>query len=178
MPFDHSPCCPMCNTPISLRLVWNIAPLNRFGLLEQSTGVVCPTCSTKLRIVQGHSGLMIAALWSLFLVGAALAGQSAPPTRSLVLLFVFSLFIATAVFSGRIARRFARLRPREGTDTVDFPIERLKDQLKLPQTAEVATEGQPEGIDTPPWNCPKCRQDVPEGFGLCWKCGASYANGI
>ena len=168
----------MCNTPISLRLVWDITPLNRFGLLAQSTGVVCPICSIKLRIIQGRSGLVIAALWSLFLVGAALAGKSTPPTRSLVLLFVLAILIATAVFAARIARHFARLRPREETDTVDFPIERLKDQLKQAQAVEVGTEGQLERIDTPAWNCPKCRADVPKGFGLCWKCGASYANGI
>ena len=176
MSFGESPNCPMCDTPVSLRLVWEITPLNRFGLLAQSTGVVCPTCATKLRIVQGRSGLAVALLFVFALASAALAGHLTSTPKSIVTVIGCALLIIAVFSSGKIARRFARLRKREGTDTVDFPIERLKAQQQEVVNVENSNRELLERIETPAWNCPKCLENVPAGFGLCWKCGASYAN--
>jgi len=178
MPFESLANCPVCHARVSLQLAWDLAPKNRFGLLAESTGVVCSVCSTKLRITQTRSVVAVITLYSIVLVGLLQLKESIPQDRTNLLIFVAALVGALMFFQRRLARTFAQVQRREGGDTVDFPLERLKhqnDSIKEPQVviADTATSR-----DARPWQCRKCREENPAGFELCWNCGIAISNGI
>lgn len=178
MSFEGLVGCPVCNARVSLKLVWDITPKNRFGLLAHSTGVVCSTCSTKLRIRQSRSALAVAALYLLAFLAIASARTLVPLEDSSGTVFAVAIVLAALALHGRIARHFAGLQRREGLDTVDFPVERLKEQLKEVQAVADDGQEQPVQIEGPAWNCASCHEENPGGFELCWKCGASSSNDI
>ena len=121
--------------------------------------------------------MAVALVYVIMLIGATLAGYLPSALKPIVTVIGFTVLILAVFGAERIARRFARLQKREGTDIVDFPVERLREQLKEAEAAEISNEDMAESIETPAWTCPECREDVPSGFGLCWKCGRSYEKG-
>jgi hypothetical protein len=146
---------------------------NRFGFLAHRAGVVCPKCSTKLRIMQGRSMLVLAALYTTAFVTALILGQVWPSRGA----FFISMAILLTLFAfhSPIARYFSRLERREGSYTVDFPVERLKLQLSQ------ATSRCQEQLDQRPtteWICPRCNTENSGEFEFCSECAEIRGNGI
>jgi hypothetical protein len=152
-------------------MVWKLTPKNRFGFLASSTGVVCPSCGAKLRIVQRHSALVLASLWTVAMIAAAATiRRYAVPSEAVT---VFAVLASTVVLfgSGPLQRRFAVLKIREGIATVDFPVERLKQELsgEAERNREAELEAAAEAIDS--WVCMHCGEPTPSDCPACVHCG-------
>lgn len=164
--------CPRCFQPVPLEMVWRLTPTNRFGLLAYKTGVVCPSCGARLRIVQRQSVLVLAALWIIAMTAAAASHRFGVPTGAVA---VFALLATTLVLfgSGPLQRRFAVLELRDGTDTVDFPLERLKQELsgEAQRNRESELEASKAVIDS--WVCMHCGEPTPDDCPACVHCGRS-----
>jgi hypothetical protein len=164
--------CPQCFQTVPLEIVWSLAPRNRFGFLRYSTGVVCPSCGAKLRIVQRQSVVFLAVLWIIALIAAEAAGRLDIPFGNLPAFAVLAAFFTLSV-SGPLQRRVAELKLRDGIDTVDFPVERLKQELsgKAQQDREAELAARTEAIDS--WVCIHCGEPSPIDCPACVNCGRS-----
>jgi len=157
---------------VPLETVWQLTPKNRFGFLAYSTGVVCPSCGARLRIVQRQSVLVLGTLWIIAMIAADAARRSGVPTDALAVLVVLAgTFVLLG--SGLIQRRFAVLKLREGIDTVDFPLERLKQELsgEAQRNRESELEAAAEIIGS--WVCTHCGEPTPDDCPACVHCGRS-----
>jgi hypothetical protein len=166
--------CPRCFQPVPLEMVWSLTPKNRFGFLAYSTGVVCPSCGAKLRIVQRYSAAVLASLWILAMVAIGAAGRLV--IQSDVVLVLAALVLAFWLAgSERLQRRFAVLKIREGIDTVDFPVDRLKQELsgEAQRNREAELEAATEAIGA--WVCVHCGESTPNDCPACVHCGRSQA---
>jgi hypothetical protein len=162
--------CPRCFQPVPLEMVWSLARKNRFGVLAYSTGVVCPSCGARLRIVQRFSAAVLALLYILAAVAVGAAGRFGVP--SAVALVPALLVLAFVKFgSGPLQRRLAVLKIREGNDTVDFPVERLKQELsgEAQRNREAELEGAADTIGS--WVCRHCGEPTPSDCPACVNCG-------
>jgi hypothetical protein len=106
-----------------------MTPRDKFGLLEYSTGVVCSGCGTKLRIEQRRSALALVTAVVALLGVCWLVGSLWEVSRNVSLVIAILLGVVVLVGSQPLARAFAQLKVREGSDVVDFPLERLKEEL-------------------------------------------------
>jgi hypothetical protein len=70
------------------------------------------------------------------------------------------------------------LKIREGTDLVDFPIERLKEELAVVASGRDVPSKTMWALATAYWTCPKCGEPNPNTSGLCLVCGGYNANAI
>ena len=166
--------CPRCFQPVPLEMVWSLTPKNRFGFLAYSTGVACPSCGARLRIVQRYSAAVIASFWILTMVAVGAAGRIGVPSD--VALVLAALILAFLLFgSARLQQRLAVLKIREGIDTVDFPVERLQQDLsgeaRLDREAEL--EAAAEAIGS--WVCMHCGEPTPNDCPACVHCGRSQS---
>ena len=164
--------CPRCFQPVPLEMAWSLTPKNRFGFLAYSTGVVCPSCGAKLRIVQRYSAAVLASLWILTMVAVSAAGRIG--VQSGVILVFAALVLAFLLFgSARLQQLLAVLKIREGIDTVDFPVERLKQDLsgEAQRNREAELEAAAEEIGS--WVCMHCGEPTPNDCPACVHCGRS-----
>ena len=162
--------CPRCLQTVTLEMVFSLTPKNPFGFLAYSSGVVCPSCGAKLRIVQRYSAAVLASLWVLTMVAVGAAGRVG--IQSDVVLVLAALILAFLLFgSGRLQRRFAVLKIREGIATVDFPVERLNQELsgEAQRNREAELEAAAETIDS--WVCMHCGEPTPSDCPACVHCG-------
>jgi ribosomal protein L40E len=179
MAFDRSPQCPACGSDVSIRLAWAMVPKNRVGLLAHGAAVVCPKCGTKLRIVQWPSLIAIVCIWATFATLWSFVGAYARPLGNAVIVPILASTLLLMLLTNPIARRFAKLRIRVGSDVLDFPVESLKEQLStagqpVTDDAEVLVEGDTSQL----WSCIKCGAATPSTSAVCQKCGAYNANAI
>ena len=170
--------CPSCASPVSLRLAWDMTPKNRFGFLEHSTGVACPSCKVRLRIVERNAVLVAIALALSGFAVAAIAGPYRATTAGAVLLAIVVLLLGLAMFPGAYASRFLTLKVRGGNDLVDFPVERLKEELALVEREDDAPSASMLKAAASFWVCHKCGEPNPVASGLCHACGQYSANAI
>jgi hypothetical protein len=177
MPFVELPRCPVCASSVSLREVYKLVGTDRLGLLRHKSGIVCPSCSTKLRISQGRSLLAVIGTFVLWVTIAATSASALPRDNRVIypLAVVWALLLlAVQRFA---AERFAVLKRREGSDPLDFPIEDRKQQLAKLQFSDEPEEFQPQA-NGPNWKCAQCGEENPSSFETCWKCNKARANGI
>ena len=157
---------------VSIRLVWDMSPKSRFGLLREPTGLACPSCGTRLQIGQAWS-VVILALAPFVIIVLTYAAE-----RVFVLGDAFRVaggigLIALFVFSSQIGRQFATLRVRRGISTVDFPIERVRRQMLEPAAQES------EDVESTELRvCPSCGKSTPASSSVCGHCDTYDANAI
>lgn len=153
-------------------MVWRLSPKNRFGLLAFKSGVVCPSCGARLRIVQRRSVLVLAALWIIAMTAAAASHRFGVPTDAVT---VFAVLGTTLLLfgSGPLQRRFAVLKLREGTDTVDFPLERMKQELSGEAQRSRESELEASAAVSDSWVCMHCGEPTPNDCSACVHCGRS-----
>jgi hypothetical protein len=157
-------------------MVWSLTPKNRFGLLAYNTGVVCPSCGAKLRIVQRYSAAALASLWIGALIALGAAGRFNVPSE--VAIVATLIVLAFLLFGSEpLQRRLAVLKIREGIDTVEFPVERLKQELsgesQCNREAELAAAAESIGS----WVCAHCGEPTPSDCPACVHCGRSQFGG-
>src|SRR5580704_6597556 len=82
----HEPQCPFCGSALPMRALWDFARLEEskviyglgflgeWGLLRGKIGVACPSCRTKLKIVQTRIVLARALAWGVLVASAAWFG--------------------------------------------------------------------------------------------------------
>lgn len=163
--------CPLCSQPVPLEAVWDAAGKDRNGLLERPTGVVCPSCGARLRVVQRFGSfafvsLLLASLAALILVPSLFQ----PQLESTLPLFLLPMFFLS-LSGGWLQRSFAKLELHDGSVALSFPIEELKQQLAedaeeqrqldLADAAEYETH----------WICSYCSQSTPIDRPACLRCG-------
>jgi len=148
-----------------VRLAWQLSPKNRFGLLEEATGVVCPGCGVELRIAQARAAVALAAGVVIGIVIAESVGRLFA-TDHVRAVLIFSVFLAL-FFSGPIVKRLVVLKVSDGLSTVDFPVERLKRQLSSPGSERVIDEELLRSQRT----CISCGRETPENLQVCLHCG-------
>ena len=153
-------------------MVWRLTPKNRFGFLASSTGVECPSCGEKLRIVQRQSALVLGSLWIVAMIALGAARRSGAPSDAIT---IFAVLASTLVLfgSGPLQRRFAVLKLREGIDTVNFPLERLKRELSGEAQLNRETELEARAEVTGSWVCMHCGSPTPNDCPACVHCGRS-----
>jgi hypothetical protein len=170
--------CPRCKRTVSLRLAWDLTPKNKRGFLDYSAGVVCPGCKVRLRIVESRAKSI--ALY-LGLSGIVLCAISAPWFNTITGALFFgvgAIAIGLALFPSGFAKNYLSVEVRTGTDVVDFPVERLKQDL------EVATGTRNDHNEAnllaakEYWVCSQCGEPNPTGSGLCFSCGNHNAAAI
>lgn len=171
MAWQSDPRCPTCGQPNSVRLALSLAPKHFLGLLRYSTGVVCSACGSKLRIVQRSSAVAVLVLWAgvAFTLSALSKRFGISTDAKLVSAVLVSL--ALVMLTPMLARRFVSLKLREGIDTVDFPVERLKDQLSGKKQEEIDKELEARLTTSASWVCPHCGEPNPTDCSVCIHCG-------
>src|SRR5262245_24845030 len=130
MALMRHPRCPVCRNRVSLDSIWEMTPVNHMGLLQYSSGIVCPGCGTKLRIVQRYSAIAVSCLWIGVGLLASVSSKYLTANRALFWPAVLLLTVTGIYLTIAVARQFVTLKVRTGTDTVDFPLERLRQQLE------------------------------------------------
>jgi hypothetical protein len=178
MAFSREVRCPSCARPVSLRLAWEMTPKDRSGFLAYATGVVCPHCNARLRIVQRLASLVAVGFGVTAVLLAALVGPRNGAMLNSVGLAAAAVAIGLAFLPGIYAQRLLSLKIRTGTDVVDFPVERLKEDLAT-VTAGQDAPSQSQLTDAAAyWVCSKCGEPNPNSSGLCFTCGNYSTNAI
>jgi hypothetical protein len=164
--------CPQCFQSVPLELVWSLTPKGRLGFLAYSTGVVCPSCGAKLRIVQRQSALVLGSLWIIAIMAVEAARRSGVPSYVVT---TFAVLVTTLLIFGSalLQRRSAVLKLREGIDTVDFPLERLKHRLSGEAQRDRETELEAAADVIASWICMHCGEPTPDDCPACVNCGRS-----
>jgi DNA-directed RNA polymerase subunit RPC12/RpoP len=124
MPILSEPRCPICGATVSLLPLWRAAAKDEDGLLEKKTGITCPFCSQKLRVLQGRGNAALMAVMGLMLVVIIAAERPYnlfPPNVSfgLILLLIFVM----AFVVRRIAPFLATLRVAKEGEDLDYPLD-------------------------------------------------------
>ena len=177
MALSRLPRCPVCHVGVSLRLVWDMAPKDRFGLLREATGLTCPSCGTRLKIGQTWSAVVIVAAPFVIIALSYVADKVfllGDPARLVGAACLLALF----VFSSRVTRVFATLRVREGIATVDFPVERLRKQLIEPELKGLEEQDLAAAESTDQRVCRYCGKSTAASSRACLHCGTYDANAI
>ena len=130
MLIPDDPSCPRCQGAVPLGRLYAETPTNRLGLLAgdgfsiNSTGIICPTCGCKLRVLQwwvllaSVLGVLALGVVGFFAVTPFLTERNA---RWLVVPLII-VFGVAAIVVQRYARRFARLQIVEDDTGVVFPL--------------------------------------------------------
>ena len=118
------------------------------------TGIRCPHCGTRLRILQGRAswGVFFLFLSALFLAGEVadhLANAGALPKNG-AFLGAFVVLVILSLPVTRAAPRLVTLRVAYDGESLEYPLD---------------TEGLASG-----WVCTGCRERNPSNFEICWKC--------
>jgi hypothetical protein len=124
MAIFSEPICPHCGQPLPMRELWEFAGYDRLGLLREKSGIVCPQCGTKLRVIQ--SGVCLSFILPAVAIGTllglssrALRASGVDPKVAIVILLVPLL-----MFWFRYGPCFARVRPVKSTETLVYPLSR------------------------------------------------------
>jgi hypothetical protein len=171
------PHCPNCHSEIDLMELWQAAPKSGNTFIGR-VAIACPVCGVKLRVLQSRAyliGLLA------FLVPLALIVLSifvAPVTRGSIDDLIRKGILVVVVFGAvRLHKRnipkLLTVRLLQGNETVRFPLVRTT-------SAEDENEAEPNRAflleptedQRPVWVCPKCREENPGNFDVCWKCQA------
>jgi len=101
------PRCPKCVDDVSLEELWRVSPTNRSNFLISKTGIKCPHCGARLRILQQRAswGVHLLLVFALILVGEladrlAIAGVL-PEEGAFFGVFVFLVILSWPVWSTR-----------------------------------------------------------------------------
>jgi hypothetical protein len=113
--------------------------------------------------------LILAAVTVFAVYAASRLGVPAEVVIPAAVIVMFFLLFRSA----RLQQRLAILKIREGTDSVDFPLERLKNQLTGDDQhkRESDLEAAAESCDS--WVCPHCGEPTPDDCPACVHCGRS-----
>jgi len=178
MAVDHPVPCPACRRSVSLRLAWELTPKNRYGFLSYSTGIVCPSCGARLRIVERHAKAVAVAIGLSGLAICAVAAPWSATVAGTVAMGIGAIGIGLGLYPSGYAQRFLSAELRTGTSSVDFPVERLKQELAI------ATGGRDEASEAmlqaakEYWVCTHCGEPNPNVSGYCFSCGKFNAAAI
>jgi hypothetical protein len=164
MPLLEYPKCPHCQNTVHLSELWDIASTSKSGLLIGRTGIVCPRCQTKLRIIQWQSFLGIIASYACFVMYLDLTGGLGDFSLLFMLLGVVPLVVLPSWFIPRLAL----LRELKQGEIVRFPLEVERELYQATGEEESNT---PASIpESSPWICDICHEENPATFELCWNC--------
>ena len=146
--------------------------------MAYSAGVVCPGCKVRLRIVERRakdialylviSGLLLCALASLWT--GTIMGE--------VILGIGAIALVLGFFPSLYARRFLTADVRTGNDVVDFPVERLKEELEIATGTRDDPSAAMLAAVKDYWACSHCGEPNPNVSGLCFSCGRHNAAAI
>jgi hypothetical protein len=107
-----------------MRELWEFAGYDRLGLLRDKSGIICPQCGTKLRVIQ--SGVCLSLILPAVGIGMLLALSSRTLRTSGIdpkVAGAISL-IPVLMFWFRFGPCFARVRPVKSTETLVYPLSR------------------------------------------------------
>ena len=118
----NEPPCPKCRQPLPTRQLWDIAGYDRFGLLRDKSGIVCPQCGLQLKVIQWPVFLsfLLPALGIVALVGLfdhALIAIGANPKIVAILLMIPLFF-----FRLEYGPCLARVRKAKPDEVLVYPL--------------------------------------------------------
>jgi len=115
-------------------------------------------------------------IWIGTLIALGAAGRSSLPAGVAIaaagIVLVFLLF-----GSAPLQQRLTVLKIREGIDTVDFPIERLKQELSIEAQRDRDAEFAAAARSIESWVCAHCGEPTPSDCPACANCGRPQFSG-
>jgi hypothetical protein len=164
--------CPKCSRIAGNYQISDVT--NRFGFIGRGQRLTCSGCGTRLAI----RGARANALWVALIAVAAVPFVALPELsndKGRAAFFLLSIGIAMYLHH-KLAPRFARL---------EFPALAEADRTPLdPEWTRASSETVVAEQIAPPleapagppeqWRCRSCREENPERFEVCWKCGAAW----
>jgi DNA-directed RNA polymerase subunit RPC12/RpoP len=178
------PRCPNCNSEVALKALWDAAPKNRGGsVIVRPVGIACPTCGVKLKVLQGRVllGLAFAYVFPFAVVVLVVLMIPWDSDRERRLVSIGALVI-TYFGAFRLHRHLVpsllRVRLIEDDRKVEFPLSKPAAELNehRSEVADVLTL-EPDDDNRPVWVCPKCGEENPGNFDVCWKCQGARTGG-
>jgi len=126
MPLLSPPRCPQCSGEVPLEGLWRVAPTNRSNFLMHDTGIQCPHCGARLRILQGRAswGTFLLLVTALFLVGGMaehLVKAGVLPRGSFLGAFVLLVMLSWPLT--RSAPRLVTLRVAYDGEILEYPLD-------------------------------------------------------
>lgn len=126
MPLLAPPRCPQCSGDVPLEGLWRVARTNRSNFLVHDTGIRCPHCGVRLRILQGRAswGTFLVFLTALFIAGEVtdrLVRAGVLPKGAFLGLFVLLVIISWPVT--RSAPRLVTLRVAYDGEALEYPLD-------------------------------------------------------
>jgi hypothetical protein len=161
------PRCPLCDGEVPVNRVYGWLNVNRLGLLSGPTGVVCPGCGAKLRVLQTRAIVAIPVVW-ISAIYLALIGRNynlGDAARNVSAILVGCACVALPFY---LAPRLARLRVLGVDEKAEFPLGRTESAEEPPESIEADAPSDA----SPPWTCSKCHEENEGNFEICWKCQA------
>ena|SRR5579863_8022869 len=122
MPLLSEPPCPKCGRPLPTRELWELAGYDRLGLLHDKSGIVCPQCGIRLKVIQ--LGVILSLLLPCLGVGAlvALFGHALKAHGMDPKVVGTLMGIPTFMFWIRYGPCFARVREIKPDEQLVYPL--------------------------------------------------------
>jgi hypothetical protein len=119
---EPAPRCPKCESPVPLRELWRAAPTNRGNILVGGIGVICPGCSSVLRVGQLRARLFVLSM----LIGVPLLfvfwlKEFRPSETTAGFIGLGLLFTVVGMVSVMVPR-LAVLKLADSDNTLIFPL--------------------------------------------------------
>jgi hypothetical protein len=107
-----------------MRELWEFAGYDRLGLLRAKSGIICPQCGTKLRVMQ--SGVCLSLIVPAAGIGALMALSSKALRANGIdpKVAIPVCMIPLLLFWLRFGPCFARVRPVKPNETLTYPLSR------------------------------------------------------
>ena len=181
MPLIDEPRCPQCGQTVPTRELWRVADTNKFGLLKEDCGVVCPQCGVHLRIRQSR---IIVFYIASIIVAAVLVSYLSPflHNKDLATVLVFVVLAAAVALQFRYSPCFARLEIANdvGKDKISYPLsvkpvpivesDEERDARELQEVLTKEPDREFDATAAASWKCLSCGEENPGNFTECWKC--------
>ena len=166
--------CPNCSRVVEGYRINDV--MNRFGFIGRGQRVTCVGCGTRLAIRGAKVNILwLALLAAVFLQFVWFKRLPDDEARGVVILVAAALAL---YLHYKLAPRLVRLEvPAFGEadkTPLNLEMSRVTQEFEATEAPEAA-ESLPEEPAGPPvkWRCSSCREENPEGFGICWNCGAA-----
>jgi hypothetical protein len=164
--------CPKCLTVAEGDRISEV--MNRLGFIGRGRRLTCAGCGTRLAIRSAQANaawVVLLAAVVLLLPWVSRLPNEAARAVTIVAVLLFAFFVHY-----RLARRLVRLElPAFGEeDRTPLAVEMMR-----VGTETAAAEAPVPPLEAPagppvPWRCSSCREQNPERFEICWKCGTAW----
>jgi predicted RNA-binding Zn-ribbon protein involved in translation (DUF1610 family) len=176
------PRCPNCNSEVALKELWDAAPKSSGGsVIVRPVGLACPICGVNLKVLQGRV-LLALAFAHVIPFAVVVAVVFMPPWDSERERRLVSMGVLVIAYFGafRLHRHLVpsllRVRLIGDDRKVEFPLSKPATELNENRSAvSDALKLEPDDDNRPVWVCPKCGEENPGNFDMCWKCQGARA---